>query len=87
MKRKLKLQLNPTADNCPCRTCVVERYVGCHSKCLKYIDWKQEHDVQLQNIHRQREINHTLRTNQSNNYKQIKQQGGIKYGRKGNDTR
>lgn len=26
----------------PCRECT-ERYVGCHAKCEKYINWSTEH--------------------------------------------
>ena len=28
---------------CPCKDCE-ERYLGCHSKCNRYIKWKQKHD-------------------------------------------
>lgn len=28
----------------PCKNCQL-RYVGCHSKCLKYIDFRQSVDV------------------------------------------
>lgn len=48
MSRKLNdIQLNATNNSsCPCRNCHT-RYMGCHDKCLKYIDWKQLHEVQL----------------------------------------
>ena len=34
--------------NCPCKGCV-DREVGCHSKCSKYIEWKAEYD-RIKNI-------------------------------------
>ena len=71
---------------CPCRGCV-DRFVGCHSKCLRYIDWKQKHELKLEHIHEQKSINNLLYHNQNQRNKQVKQQGGIKYGRRGNDTR
>ena len=32
--------------NAPCKNCQT-RYVGCHSSCVKYNDWKQERQVLL----------------------------------------
>lgn len=31
----------------PCKQCT-ERFVGCHSECLKYIDWRQQIDIAKQ---------------------------------------
>lgn len=32
----------------PCKGCKI-RYVGCHSECIKYIDWQQKLEVIKQN--------------------------------------
>lgn len=84
--RKLVLN-NINTDNCPCKQCIQERYVGCHGKCLKYIDWKQQHDVKLENLRKQKELNDLLYNNQTSRNKKLRQEGGIKYGRRSDDTR
>ena len=42
----------------PCKDCK-ERIVGCHSVCLKYINWDYEHQLERQRIRKikDREIN------------------------------
>lgn len=48
----------------PCKDCP-DRYVGCHGKCQKYIDYKNESQRISDEEHLQREIeniNHTSRT-------------------------
>ena len=83
-----KISLNAVnTDDCPCRECTEERYVGCHSKCLKYIDWKQQHDVKLQNLHKQKDMNSLLYNNQTSRNKKLRQEGGIHYGRRSDDSR
>ena len=72
--------------DCPCKNCK-DRYVGCHVKCLSYIDWKQRREAKLQDIKTQNDINNTLFGNKLNRDKMIVQEGGIRYGRNGNDTR
>lgn len=69
----------------PCKECL-NRYVGCHSTCVKYIDWKQSHEVKLQEMHNKKKINSILFNNQSRRNKKLSQEGGIKYGR-GNNSR
>lgn len=83
--KKLTLN-NINTDDCPCKECI-ERYVGCHSKCLKYVDWKQQHDVKLQNIQKQKDMNSLLYSNQTSRNNKLRQEGGIHYGRRGNDSR
>ena len=34
---------------CPCKGCM-DRKVGCHSKCSKYIEWKAEWDRRKNSI-------------------------------------
>ena len=33
----------------PCKDCM-ERYIGCHSSCEKYIEWRKEFDEQKKEI-------------------------------------
>ena len=40
---------NSNGKSGPCKGCT-KRYVGCHGKCLDYIDWKQKHDIEAQEI-------------------------------------
>lgn len=70
-------------SKCPCRNCL-DRYVGCHSNCVRYVDWKQQHDVELDNIREQKNLDNLLFNNQSGRNKYIKEHGGIRYGRKKN---
>lgn len=72
--------------DCPCKGCL-DRFVGCHSSCVRYIDWDQKHKVKLANIREQKSMNSLLFNNQTYRNKQIKQQGGIKYGRHRDDSR
>lgn len=38
---------------CPCRGCE-KRFVGCHSACDKYIDWKKELDKENEAIRKEK---------------------------------
>lgn len=44
----------------PCKNCS-ERYVGCHSKCLKYIDWKQAKDAYNTMIREDKDIKRVIK--------------------------
>lgn len=76
-------------DNCPCKECHAkhESYIGCHSKCLKYIDWKQQHEVTLESNKQQRYIDNLLFDTQTSRNKKLSQTGGVKYGRRSNGSR
>lgn len=41
------------SNSAPCRNCS-ERYVGCHDECVKYLDFKQE--IEIQNQRRREEL-------------------------------
>ena len=45
----------------PCKDCQV-RYVGCHSKCLKYIDFRQSMDIINKNIYDAKSKNNEFRS-------------------------
>ena len=40
----------------PCKGCQ-NRFVGCHSKCLEYIDYEQKNDVEKQAIKNAKRLN------------------------------
>lgn len=73
-------------DDCPCKDCH-DRFVSCHSYCSNYIKWKAEHNEILEKNRQEYLINDTLYDNQTRRNKKIHQEGGVKYGRRGNDTR
>jgi len=78
-----------TDNGCPCKNCI-NRYVGCHSNCVPYMDWKQQREAKLQALQEQHDINNFLFNTQTSRNKKLKQQGGVKYGRRSNgsnDTR
>lgn len=74
-----------TSDS-PCKQCL-NRYVGCHSTCVKYLDWSQQHKIKLEQRREQKKIDNLLFDNQTRRNRQVKNEGGIKYGRRSNDTR
>lgn len=80
MRRKLYLSPVNTED-CPCKGCQ-DRYGGCHPRCVRYIDWKQKHNAKLQAIQEQKDINDLLYHNQVSRNNKVRQEGGIKYGRR-----
>lgn len=84
MKRIVLNSVN--TDNCPCKGCA-DRYAGCHSNCLKYIGWKQDHEAKLQNLREQKQLDKLLFDNQVSRNKKVHQEGGIKYGRYSDDSR
>lgn len=43
----------------PCKGCQ-DRHVGCHSTCLKYIDWKQERQVLLDKKRAESKVNEAV---------------------------
>lgn len=44
----------------PCKDCE-ERYVGCHSKCVAYLEWKKEHDLYKNKIIEGNKLDYHLR--------------------------
>lgn len=43
----------------PCKDCKM-RYVGCHSECLKYINWKQRREIENKKRRAESDVNQTL---------------------------
>ena len=84
MKKRFLMNMN--TEDCPCKNCT-SRVVGCHSSCIKYINWKQEHEAKLQRQQEQKEFNNLIYSNQVTRNKKVSQEGGIKYGRKSNGSR
>ncbi len=83
-----KLTLNGMCnDDCPCKGCVVDRYSGCHAKCIRYIDWKQKHDVELSERREKYLTADAIHDNEYKRIKKLKQQGGPKCGRHRHDSR
>ena len=39
----------------PCRNCS-ERKCGCHSNCIKYTEWKEQHEYKRKIIRQKRDI-------------------------------
>ena len=74
-----------TSDS-PCKQCP-NRYVGCHSTCVKYLDWSQQYKIKLEQRREQKKIDNLLFDNQTRRNRQVRNEGGIKYGRRSNDTR
>ena len=42
--------MNPFRVESPCKDCP-DRFVGCHAKCVKYIDFQQELSVKTREYH------------------------------------
>ncbi len=41
-------------NSAPCKGCK-ERYSGCHSMCLYYQNWKEEHEAKKESLYGQRQ--------------------------------
>ena len=83
MRRDFKTHVSRiSTGSCPCRGCN-KRYVGCHGKCLDYIDWKQAHDAQLQEIYEKKELDNILYNSQLHRHSSLKQDGGYRVNHKG----
>ena len=51
-------------DRAPCKDCE-KRYVGCHSDCIDYKDWKKAHDAFEGGKRWERQINTIMHDSQS----------------------
>ena len=60
MNNRRELQLN--SGHCPCKECHArgESFVGCHDKCLKYIDWRQKKDALNNYIYKEKYNEHLM---------------------------
>lgn len=52
--------MTKTPSVCPCKDCT-DRYVGCHSNCSKYKDWKSECVAQNIEINKEKMVNGYLK--------------------------
>lgn len=63
---------NSVKPDGPCKGCS-DRHMGCHGKCLRYIDWKQEREVMLVEKRKETDIEDALITlNRNNSHKMSK---------------
>ena len=47
MSKQHRINLNRVDNSdCPCKDCI-NRYAGCHSRCVRYIDWNQLHAIKI----------------------------------------
>jgi len=70
------LKLSNNSGETPCKVCK-DRYIGCHGKCLAYIDWKQKHDAIKQEIIDAKEFENLMwKGKQHNALKKLKKRGG-----------
>ena len=55
----IRLQLKEIEP--PCRDCIPpERYVGCHSECKKYTEWRADRDKLLDKKHENLKVHDAL---------------------------
>lgn len=50
-------------SECPCKGCTPEtgRSPTCHPNCKKYLDWKKEHDEQVEKERLERQLGYSRR--------------------------
>lgn len=86
MNKKNKVPIiavvHPLETGCPCKGCQ-DRYVGCHSECDKYKEWRAEYDRVHATVEAKREQEKAFQQSSKNHMTRllkIKQRGGYKWG-------
>lgn len=61
----------------PCKDCL-DRELGCHSKCLKYQEWKNQHDAEQQMIRQKAKAENVFAEYQINELRKLRKGIGRK---------
>lgn len=71
---------NIDTDDCPCKDCGEKRYPGCHSECVDYIMWNDEHQRKLAELQHEKDMDDIYYSGAARRNKQLKVKG-VKFGR------